>query len=213
MFELEVWHFQVNVVDEKIRQTFPCQTDRTWSEFSEEALSHFAARRSEVVLAYRFSRETGVSYLKNEKQWAKALEQLLAKMKAARSVPVAMELKNAVSHAAYNKDGTRLTFGRLQHDSVLHKNKTSKTGQSSKGKGKRSCEDDIPPEPTPEMAKRNGYLQELKQHLLCQTHSKPGQLTYCAIDKSGAKGRGGHNPLTHKDLTYWANEMVSNGIE
>jgi len=104
-----------------------------------------------------------------------------------------------------------LTFGHSQHESVLHRN-TSKA-PCPKGKGKRSREDDIPPAPTPDMAKRDGYLQELKQHLLCQTHSKPGQMSYCAIEKSGANERGGHDPLTHKDITYWANEMVSSGIE
>jgi hypothetical protein len=102
------------------------------------------------------------------------------------------------------KKECRLTCEHSQHDSA--RRKASKV-QCSKGKGKRSCEDDIPPEPTPEMAKCNGYLQELKQHLLCQTHSKPGRLTYCTIDQ------GGHDPLTHKDMTYWASEIVSSKTE
>jgi hypothetical protein len=106
------------------------------------------------------------------------------------------------------KNEHRLTFGRLQHESACAGKNTSKA-QCTKGKGKHSREDDIPPQLTPEMAKHDGYLQELKQHLLCQTHSKPRQLTYCTIDKSGASERGGHDPLTHKDLTFWANEMVS----
>jgi hypothetical protein len=105
----------------------------------------------------------------------------------------------------------RLTFGHLQHESA-HTGRNTSKAQGSKGKGKRSREDDIPPEPTPEMAKHDGYLQELKQHLLCQTHSKPKQLTYCTIDKSGAHGRGGHDLLTHKDITFWASEMVSSEI-
>jgi hypothetical protein len=209
LLELEVWKFEVDVIDDKIKRTFTSQTDRTWSEFSEEAYRQFATPRSEVWLGYRFGRDSAWVVLKTEIEWAKALEKLRKKMKAARWVPVTMEIKNMVSHAAY-KEGVEAYFGCLQYEST-HKN-TSKV-QSSKGKGKRSRQDDIPPAPTPEMAERNGYLQELKQHLLCQTHSKPGQLTYCAIDQPGADRGGGHDPLTHKDITYWANEIVSSEIE
>jgi hypothetical protein len=107
------------------------------------------------------------------------------------------------------KKERELTFGHLQHSTQ----KDAPKAQCSKGKGKRSREDDVPPAPTPQMAEHDGHLQELKQHVFCQSHSKPGQLTYCAIDKSGVYGRGGHDPLTHKDLTYWANEIVSRKFE
>jgi hypothetical protein len=104
LLELEVWQFQVDVIDDKMKRTFTSQTDRTWSEFSEEACSHFAARRSEVWLVYRIGRESGTSDLRTEKEWAKALDRLRGKMKAARWVAVTMEIKNVVSHAAYNEE-------------------------------------------------------------------------------------------------------------
>jgi hypothetical protein len=88
------------VIDDKTRRTFTSQTDRTWTEFSEEAYRHFAAPRCEVQLAYRFGRESATSDLQTEKEWAKALERLRGKMKAARWVAVTMEIKNVVSYAA-----------------------------------------------------------------------------------------------------------------
>jgi hypothetical protein len=54
----------------------------------------------------RFGRETAISYLRFEEQWTEALERLWAKAKTARQVAVLMEIKNVVSHAAYNKEGT-----------------------------------------------------------------------------------------------------------
>jgi hypothetical protein len=94
------------MIDGKIKQTFTSQTDKTWREFSEEAFRYFAAPRSEVWMGYRFGRETAMSYLRFEEQWTEALERLRAKAKAARQVAVLMEIKNVVSHAAYNKEGT-----------------------------------------------------------------------------------------------------------
>jgi hypothetical protein len=98
----------------------------------------------------------------------------------------------------------------LQHESV---NKKAPKAQGAKGKGKRCREDDIPPEPTPLAADNNRSLEQLKQHLLCQAHSRGGQVTYCTINRSGEGGRGGHEPLTHKDMTLWAKKIVSGEIK
>ncbi|KAI9430342.1 hypothetical protein H4582DRAFT_2063956 [Lactarius indigo] len=48
----------------------------------------------------------------------------------------------------------------------------SKIHSTKKGKEKRCREDDIPPEPTPDMLH---HILELQQHLLCATHSRPGK--------------------------------------
>jgi hypothetical protein len=104
LLDLEVWKFQVDVLDEKMIQSFTCQTDKTWREFSEEAYSYFTAPRSEVWLGYRCNRESATAYLRTEQQWAKALVRLRGKMRAARKLPVTIEVKNVVSHTAYNNE-------------------------------------------------------------------------------------------------------------
>jgi hypothetical protein len=43
-------------------------------------------------------------YLQTEEQWTKALERLRAKIRLAWHVAVLMEIKNVVSHAAYDKE-------------------------------------------------------------------------------------------------------------
>ena len=77
-----------------------------------------------------------------------------------------------------------------------------------KGKEKHSHEDDIPPDPRPEVRWQNKCLFELKLHVQCDLHSIPGMLGYCWIKQSG-DDKGGHDPLSHKDLTIWAKHMVS----
>ena len=77
-----------------------------------------------------------------------------------------------------------------------------------KGKEKRSREDDIPPDPRPEVRWQNKCLLELKLHVQCDLHSIPGMLGYCWIKPSG-DDKGGHDPLSHEDLTIWAKHMVS----
>jgi hypothetical protein len=105
LLELEVWQFQVDVVDDNIKQMFTCQTDKMWSKFSEEAYRYFTAPHSEVWLRYQFSRESTISYLQTEEQWAKALDWLHGNMRAAQWLAVTMKAKNVVSHATYNKEG------------------------------------------------------------------------------------------------------------
>jgi hypothetical protein len=82
-----------------------------------------------------------------------------------------------------------------------------------KGKGKRTREDDIPPALTPATEKANACLEKLKQRLFCHSHTVPGKKAYCTISKSGEKGRGGHDPVSHQDMTLWAKQMVSSEIE
>ena len=80
----------------------------------------------------------------------------------------------------------------------------------AKGKGKEKCshKDDIPPNPRLEVTWQNKCLLELKLHVQCDLHSIPGTLGYCWIKQSG-DDKGGHDPLSHKDLTIWAKHMVS----
>ncbi len=96
-----------------------------------------------------------------------------------------------------------LTFPCLQHHSAC--------ARASKGpkKGKEKCrrEDDIPPELTPDMLE---CLWDLKEHLLCDEHSKPGKKTFCVVNKSEGNAKGGHEELTYKEMSPWGKHMVSN---
>jgi hypothetical protein len=69
-----VWKFQVDMIDDKIKETFTSQTNWTWAAFSEVAYRYFARPCSEVWLGYCFGRESMMSYLQTEEQWTKALE-------------------------------------------------------------------------------------------------------------------------------------------
>ena len=80
--------------------------------------------------------------------------------------------------------------------------------EKGKGKEKCSCEDDIPPDLRLEVRWQNKCLLELKLHMQCDLHSILGMLGYCWIKPSG-DDKGGHDPLSHKDLTIWAKHMVS----
>jgi hypothetical protein len=96
---LEVWQFQVEVIDDNIKHTFTAQTDKTWGEFSEEVYRYLASH-SGVDLRFRFGRETcPMSYLRSEEDWAKAVALLQEKIKSARQLAVSMQIKNLVSHA------------------------------------------------------------------------------------------------------------------
>ncbi|KAH9060642.1 hypothetical protein EDB87DRAFT_1576783 [Lactarius vividus] len=78
---------------------------------------------------------------------------------------------------------------------------TSKAHGTKRGKEKHCREDDIPPESTPDML---DHILELRQHLLCQVHSKPGNKVYCTIEQSGEDGKGGHRQLTSGQISLWA---------
>ena len=80
----------------------------------------------------------------------------------------------------------------------------------AKGKGKEKCsrEDDIPPDPRPEVTWQNKCLLELKLQVQCDLHSIPGMLGYCWIKQSG-DDKGSHDPLSHEDLMIWAKHRVN----
>ncbi|KAI9431984.1 hypothetical protein H4582DRAFT_2084258 [Lactarius indigo] len=172
-----VWEFRVEVVDDNIKHTFNAHTDMRWYEFLDEVHRHFDRPRSEVRVGFRISGDAGaMSYLASEYDWNDALARLLGKVRSAWTRVVSMEIKN------------------MQPSTAL------KIHSTKKGKEKRRREDDIPPEPTPDMLH---HILELQQHLLCATHSRPGKKAYCAIEQSGENGEGGHKELTPEEISLW----------
>ncbi|KAI9432510.1 hypothetical protein H4582DRAFT_2061704 [Lactarius indigo] len=173
-----VWEFRVDVVDENIRHTFNAHTDMKWYEFLDEVYRHFERPRSEVRVGFRISGDAGaMSYLASENDWNNAVARLLGKVRSAQTRAVSMEIKN------------------------MQPSTTSKAHGTKKGKEKRRHEDDIPPESTPDML---DHILELRQHLLCAAHSKPGKKAYCVIEQSGENRKGGHKELTDKEISLWA---------
>jgi len=79
----------------------------------------------------------------------------------------------------------------------------------AKKKEKRTHEDDIPPNPRAEIKHQYESLIELKEHLHCATHSKPGMEAYCWIELASDGIAGGHREFSHRELTLWAQHMVS----
>ncbi|KAH9016711.1 hypothetical protein EDB84DRAFT_1443040 [Lactarius hengduanensis] len=154
-----VWEFRVEVVDGKIKHTFNAQTDMKWRNFLEE-----------VRLRYKWGTgsvgETGaMSYLASEYDWNNAIAQLLGKVRSARTRAVSMEVKN-------------------MHESTRAR---ASKAHGPKGKGKRRREDDIPPEPTPDML------------------GPPP--AFAAAPPSGEKERGGHDEVTYEEMTLWAKHI------
>ncbi|KAH9007421.1 hypothetical protein EDB84DRAFT_1572907 [Lactarius hengduanensis] len=171
-----VWQFRVEVVDGKIKHTFHVQTDMKWRDFLDEVRHHFDCPHREVQVGYRISGEAGaMSYLASENDWDNAIAQLLGKVRSARTRAVSMEIKN-------------------MHESA--RTRGSKVYGPKKGKEKRRREDDVPPELTQDML---DHLLELQQHLLCETHSRPGKKTFCVVEQSGGKERGGHEEVTYEE--------------
>jgi hypothetical protein len=83
----------------------------------------------------------------------------------------------------------------------------------TKGKGKRTRADDIPPETPPAMEEVVIHLCDLQDHLLCAAHSRSGMKTYCYIEPAEQGIEGGHCKYSHKDLTLWAQYIVSQTIK
>lgn len=92
-------------------------------------------------------------------------------------------------------------------------NRPKKAREARKGKGreKRSRNDDIPPEPTLEEKGHYDKLMDLRKHLRCAEHSKPGSPVYCWTEQAdlGGKTNGGHREISHEEMTLWAKHIVS----
>ena len=77
------------------------------------------------------------------------------------------------------------------------------------GKGKRTRADDIPPKMPSNMVEEVNILRELQECYQCAAHSKPGMKTFCWIEMAGDGVKGGHRELTHREMTLWAQYIVS----
>ncbi|KAH9038062.1 hypothetical protein EDB85DRAFT_1888122 [Lactarius pseudohatsudake] len=178
-----VWQFRVEVDRDQVRQTFAAQTDMTWLEFEAEAFERFNSRVDEDVrLGYRISggNRTWVP-LTCPSDWKGAVAIVREKVLVARTRAVSMEIRDV---------------------STLNRPKAQKKG---KGKEKRSRDDDIPPEATPEAKCQDDHLLSLQRHLLCDEHSKAARLRkYCYIEPVRAGVEGGHIPIEHREMTIWA---------
>ncbi|KAI9447828.1 hypothetical protein H4582DRAFT_2068416 [Lactarius indigo] len=176
-----VWQFRVEVDRDQVRQTFAAQTDMTWPDFEAEALERFNAHE-DVRLGYRVSggNRTWVS-LTCPSDWKVAVATVQEKALVARTRTVTMEIKDV---------------------SMLGQLKTCGKG---KKKEKRSRDDDIPPEATPEAKSQYNHLLSLQRHLLCSEHSKAAGLRkYCWIEPSSPGIQGGHKDIKHGEMTLWA---------
>ncbi|KAH9040366.1 hypothetical protein EDB85DRAFT_1886896 [Lactarius pseudohatsudake] len=148
-----------------------------------EAFEQFNSHVDEDVhLGYRVSggNQTWVS-LTCPSDWKEAVANVQEKILVARTCAVSMEIKDV---------------------STLNRPKARKKG---KGKEKRSHDDDIPPEATPEVKCQDDHLLSLQRHLLCDEHSKASGLrTYCWIEPAKPGVEGGHIPIEHMEMTMWA---------
>ena len=81
--------------------------------------------------------------------------------------------------------------------------------RKGKEKEKRCREDDVPPELSPEAKTQYGKLLELQNKLFCHVHSRPGMAVYCRILKASKSSEGGHQEVSHTQMTLWAKHMVS----
>ncbi|KAI9442727.1 hypothetical protein H4582DRAFT_2073317 [Lactarius indigo] len=97
---------------------------------------------------------------------------------------------------------TRAVTMEIKDVSTLGRPKTCGKG---KKKEKRSRDDDIPPEATPEAKSQYNHLLSLQRHLLCSEHSKAAGLRkYCWIEPSSPGVQGGHKDIKHGEMTLWA---------
>ncbi|KAH9067970.1 hypothetical protein EDB83DRAFT_2519059 [Lactarius deliciosus] len=180
-----VWRFQTEVVDDHIKHAFTTQTDMQWQNFRDEVLHRLGRPRSGVRIVFRIVGEGGAwSDLGTECDWADAIARLTGKIRSARTRAVSVEVKD-------------------MHDPPRVRAQRSK----GKGRGKRSREDDVPPVPSPDMARQLDCLIRLQQHLSCSKHSGPGKKTYCLLKKSGESAKEGHQELTHEEMSLWAKHM------
>lgn len=205
---MEVWEFLVEVVDERVRQTFSANTSMAWREFLERAHQHIDQPHLDVRIGYRISGDArAMSYLACEYDWNMALTRVRERAVAARTRAVSMELRNM----AVSSRGCHV----IEHTYLISLQRSQEGAQKARGRGKgkakekRHCDDDIPPEPTPELKRQYDCLVELQAHLLCHAHTKPGTRTYCWAEPGGDKSGGGHRELSHEEMTRWAKHMVS----
>ena len=201
-----MWHFVVVIIDNNIKHSFNAQTDMEWSDIIDEVHSYIRKPRAEIQLGYCFG-ETGVmTYLADKSDWDKAMCQLQGRIKAARTCAVSMEIKHIVS--SMHKLTTRKYSQFLQLKST-HANGTKARGPA-KGKEKRRRQDNVPSEPDQEMKDQLDCLLELRNHLECVVHSKPGMKVFCWIDP--LRNKRGHCDVSHQEMTLWAKQIVGTRI-
>ena len=93
------------MIDDHIKHAFTAQTNITWPNFREEVLSYLNRPGSEVRIVFRISGEGGAwADLASEGDWASAIAWLVGKVQSARTRAAAMEIKDMVSHMAWNED-------------------------------------------------------------------------------------------------------------
>jgi hypothetical protein len=88
----------------------------------------------------------------------------------------------------------------------------NKTAPTKKGKGKRTRDDDIPPQPSPEAQSVYKCLLELREHLHCQGHSRGRAVMYCWVRPATDKLAGEHVDMDNDMMSLWAKHMVSESI-
>jgi len=59
------------------------------------------------------------------------------------------------------------------------------------------------------MKRQIDCLCKLKEHLTCNKHSGLGKRMFCLIRRSGENMSGGHEEMSHEDMTLWAKHIVS----
>ncbi|KAH9020622.1 hypothetical protein EDB84DRAFT_1622155 [Lactarius hengduanensis] len=184
----EVWEFRTEVLSDNIKQSFAAQTDMTWPMFRDKVHHLLNRPHSEVRIVFRVVLEGGGwSELASNSDWGSAVTRLVAKIRSARTRAMSAEVKNIHQSAHVPKKG------------------------KEKVKEKRGREDDIPPAPSPDMTRQLDCLLDLQQHLKCVEHSSPGKIMYCVVKHSTENTSGGHDEMTHEDMTLWAKRMLLGG--
>ncbi|KAF8273751.1 hypothetical protein EI94DRAFT_1696663 [Lactarius quietus] len=184
-----VWEFEVVVTENQVKRIFNGRTDMGWYSFSDMACDHLSQPHDQVVLGYKLTGDTGgMTELTCEPQWKKAMVRMRERIIASRMCAVTMELKNLITHLFAAHDRKR--------DQGAHQ-----------GKEKRTQDGDVPPELSSEKKHQQECLIELRHHLLCARHSRPGCQTYC-WPKPATQGKmGGHRELSHEEMSLWAKHI------
>ncbi|KAI9434305.1 hypothetical protein H4582DRAFT_2060250 [Lactarius indigo] len=172
-----VWEFDVSVASSEAKSVFKGHSVMSWDELQMEVMKRLRDAVLPVQLGYKLSGDLDkMSYLSSEDEWEATLTHLNAKIIVACKNAVSVEIQNLAPSKAPKASGSR---------------------------GKRRCEDDVPP---PVNAKQGAVYQaykELEIALRCEAHRG-----HCYVDHLG--GRDNHKRLDHKAMTFWAKKITVN---
>jgi hypothetical protein len=157
----------------------------------------------EPRLGYQISTESHQwVLLTSETEWKEAAKLLAKRAAVAWSREVSMEIKDMVRINPHEREEALTVL--LQRVIQPRPNEHGKNMEN-----KRTRDNDIPPDVKPEQEEQLLALCTLQKHLHCTAHSKSGMPVYCQVNLGQIGVKPGHHEISHKDLTLWAQFIVS----